>query len=65
MNNSKNSYNDSIIELEAIIESIEGGELSVDELTKMVKKAADLVKKCKDQLRTTEEELNKTLKDLD
>jgi exodeoxyribonuclease VII small subunit len=65
MSKSKNSYNDSINELEAIIESIEGGELSVDELTEMVKKAADLVKKCKKQLRTTEEELNKTLNDLD
>ncbi len=55
----------SIEKIEKIINEVESGELSIDELNKHVAEAARLLKKCRAFLRGTEEELDKTLSDLD
>ncbi len=65
MAKNKDSYTESLKELEIILAKIESGELTIDELNIMVKKAAELVKKCKEKLRNTEEEMNNTLNELD
>ncbi|MBN1988583.1 MAG: exodeoxyribonuclease VII small subunit [Bacteroidales bacterium] len=59
------TYNEALAEIEAIIERIEGDELDVDELTKDVKRVAELLKICKLKLRNTEEEVQKILKEFD
>jgi exodeoxyribonuclease VII small subunit len=64
MKKNKNSYTSAVTELEEIIDKIENGDLSIDELSDMVKKAAELVRQCQVKLRTTEDDLNKTLDDL-
>ena len=65
MSKKKLNYTESITELETIIQEIESGNLTVDELAEKVKNAADLVKACQDKLRKTEEDINKTLEGLE
>lgn len=65
MSKKKINYTEALAELEVIISQIESGELTVDELSERVKKAAELVKICQDKLRTTEDEINKTLEGLE
>ncbi len=65
MMSEKISYTDAFSELQAIVSEIEQGEISVDELSEKVKRAALLIKICKQKLTTTEEDVNKILKDLD
>ncbi len=65
MTKKKINYTEAISELETIIELIESGNLTVDELSEKVKMAADLVKTCQDKFRKTEEEINKTLEGLE
>jgi exodeoxyribonuclease VII small subunit len=60
----KITYTDALQELQSIVEEIEHGEISVDELSLKVKRAARLIKICKDKLISTEEEVNEILKDL-
>jgi len=63
---SKNdSYKASIEEIESIIHKIEFEEPDVDELGKLVKRAAKLIKTCKDKLKGTESDLNDTLEELE
>ena len=62
---SKKSYKDSLDEIETIIQQIESGETDIDELSKLVKRAASLIKVCKQKLKSTEAELNETLEDMD
>jgi exodeoxyribonuclease VII small subunit len=64
MSKKKINYTEAVSELEVIIEQIESGNLTVDELSEKVKTAAELVKVCQDKLRKTEEEINKTLEGL-
>ena len=59
------SYTDAFVELQEIVADIEGGEISVDQLSEKVKRAAFLIKVCKSKLTTTEEDVNKILKELD
>lgn len=61
----KISYTDAFAELQTIVNEIEQGEISVDELSEKVKRAATLIKICKKKLTTTEEDVNKILKELD
>lgn len=61
----KISYNEAYSQLQEILEKIESGELDVDELTKSVKKAAELIKFCKSKLFDTEAEIEKILEDLE
>lgn len=59
------NYSDAFAELQKIVSEIEEGEISVDELSEKVKRAAFLIRICKSKLMTTEEDVNKILKSLD
>ena len=59
------NYAEAFEELQGIVSEIEQGEISVDELSEKVKRAAQLIKICKSKLATTEEDVNKILKELD
>lgn len=61
----KVNYTEAFEELQRIVSEIEQGEISVDELSEKVKRAAQLIKICKSKLATTEEDVNKILKELD
>ena len=64
MSNAVN-YTDAFAELQKIVSEIEEGEISVDELSEKVKRAAFLIRICKTKLMTTEEDVNKILKSLE
>lgn len=57
----KMTYESAHNELQEIIAEIENDEIGVDELSKKVKRAADLLKFCQDKLRQTEEDVNEIL----
>lgn len=59
------NYTQAFEELQNIVSEIEKGEISVDELSTKVKRAASLIKICRRKLTTTEEDVNQILKDLD
>ena len=59
------NYTEAFEELQTIVNEIENGEISVDELSVKVKRAAELIKICKLKLTTTEENVNQILKDLE
>jgi exodeoxyribonuclease VII small subunit len=58
-------YTEAFNELQTIVEEIEQGDISVDELSLKVKRATQLIKVCKDKLHATEEEVNKILGELE
>lgn len=58
-------YTDAFEELQQIVQEIEEGEITVDELALKVKRAAQLIKICKNKLTTTEEDVNEILKELE
>ena len=59
------NYTVAFEELKLIVQEIEEGEISVDELSVKVKRAAQLIKVCKSKLTQTEEDVNQILKELD
>ena len=59
------NYTEAFEELQQIVSEIEEGQISVDELSEKVKRAALLIKICKSKLASTEEDVNRILKDLD
>ena len=59
------TYVQAFEELQQIVSEIEEGQISVDELSEKVKRAAQLIAICKTKLSTTEEDVNRILKDLD
>ena len=61
----KLTYTSAKKELEAIVASIESGELDIDALTDKVKRASELITFCKDKLTKTDKELQKMLEELD
>ena len=63
--NDELNYTSAFEELQAIVTEIEQGEITVDELSEKVKRAAQLIKICKQKLTTTEEDVNKILKELE
>ena len=60
----KTNYTDAFVELQQIVEDIESGQISVDELSEKVKRATELIRICKTKLSSTEEDVNKILRDL-
>jgi len=58
------NYTKAFAELQEIVHDIENGEITVDVLSKKVKRAAELIKICKSKLTATEEDVTKILKDL-
>lgn len=63
--NEELNYSKAFEELQTIVNEIEQGEISVDELSEKVKRAALLIRVCKTKLTTTEEDVNQILKDLE
>jgi exodeoxyribonuclease VII small subunit len=61
----KYSYTDAFNELQQIVRDMEDGEITVDELSLKVKRAAELIKICKQKLTSTEEDVNLILKELE
>ena len=59
------NYSDAFDELQMIVSEIEQGQISVDELSEKVKRAALLIRICKTKLTTTEEDVNQILRDLE
>ena len=60
----KESYNEAVEKLRAIVEDIERGELDVDVLSEKVKEATRLIKLCKEKLFKADEEVKKILEEL-
>ncbi|MDG1776161.1 MAG: exodeoxyribonuclease VII small subunit [Crocinitomicaceae bacterium] len=58
-------YTDAFEELQQIVSDIEDGEITVDELSIKVKRAAELIKICKSKLTSTEGDVNDILKELE
>ena len=63
--NEQPNYAQAFEELQRIVSEIEEGQISVDDLSEKVKRAAHLITICKTKLSTTEEDVNRILKDLD
>lgn len=61
----KMKYQEAFEELQQIVTDIEEGEISVDELSEKVKRAAELIKICKNKLTRTEENVDQILKELE
>jgi len=61
----KPNYTEAFDELQQIVTEIEHGEISVDELSQKVKRAALLIGICKNKLATTEEDVNQILRELE
>ena len=59
------TYTEAFDELQRIVSEIEQGEISVDELSEKVKRAALLIKLCKQKLTSTEEDVDRILRELD
>jgi exodeoxyribonuclease VII small subunit len=59
------NYTEAFEELQEIVLEIEQGEISVDELSEKVKRAAVLIKICKTKLSSTEEDVTRILKELE
>jgi exodeoxyribonuclease VII small subunit len=59
------NYQEAFEELQTIVGEIENGQISVDELSEKVKRAAVLIRICKAKLTSTEEDVTRILKDLE
>jgi exodeoxyribonuclease VII small subunit len=59
------NYTEAFEELQGIVLEIEQGEISVDDLSEKVKRAAILIKICKAKLTHTEEDVASILKELE
>jgi exodeoxyribonuclease VII small subunit len=59
------TYTAAFEELKTIVQEIESGDISVDDLSLKVKRATELIKICKSKLTQTEEDVQKILKELD
>jgi exodeoxyribonuclease VII small subunit len=64
MSKTKISYDDSFEELQEIMQELQEDEISVDELSGKVKRAAELLKMCNQILRDTEKNVGDLIKDL-
>jgi exodeoxyribonuclease VII small subunit len=58
-------YTTAFEELQQIVRDMEAGEITVDELSVKVKRAAELIAICKNKLSNTEEDVNLILKELE
>ena len=63
--NKEPGYTAAYDELQNIVNEIERGEISVDELSAKVKRAAVLISICRKKLTSTEEDVNQILKELE
>lgn len=61
----KLTYESALSELQLIVSEIEGEGIGIDELSKKVKRAAELLKFCQGKLRQTENDVNEILGQFD
>ena len=61
----KINYTEAFEELQQLVNEIEGGKISVDELSEKVKRAAHLIKVCKQKLTSTEGDINQIIKEME
>ena len=54
-------YEEALKKLEAIVDKMERGDMSIDTMANELKKAQELIKVCKDKLTHTDEEIKKLL----
>ena len=64
MKEKKINYTQAIEELQSIVKKMENAEISVDELSEIIKRASFLITICKNKLTQTEEEVNKIIDEL-
>jgi len=55
------NYEESLLQLESIVQKMEQGDVSIDELAQQLKTAKTLIAKCKDRLTKTDAEIKKIL----
>jgi len=65
MSKKKLTYDSALNELQIIVSEIDGEEIGIDELSKKVKRAAELLKFCQEKLRHTEDDVNEILSQFD
>jgi len=65
MADQKFNYKKALEEIEQIVYKIENEEPDIDELSEMVKRAAELIKQCKNKLKNTSSELEDIIEKLD
>ncbi len=58
-------YNEAMLELTQIVNEIENGEISIDELSLKIKRASELLKFCKAKLKSTELDVSAILKEME
>ncbi len=58
------NYTEAFQELQDIVAAMEEGDISLDNLSEKVKRAAVLIRICKDKLTTTEEDVHQILQEL-
>jgi exodeoxyribonuclease VII small subunit len=61
----KTNYAEAFEELKKIVAEIDRKDISVDDLSEKIKRAAQLIKICKSKLDSTEQDVSLILKDLD
>jgi exodeoxyribonuclease VII small subunit len=59
------TYEEAFSELQTIVNEMENGAITVDQLSEKVKRAAVLIQFCKQKLSATEEDVNTILKELE
>lgn len=65
MKEEKLNYTQAFEELQEIVQEIEEGTITVDDLSVKVKRASELIRICKSKLTSTEEDINTILKELE
>jgi len=61
----KINYEEAFDELQQIVQDIEEGDVTVDDLAAKVKRAEELIKVCRQKLSNTEEDVNNILRELE
>jgi exodeoxyribonuclease VII small subunit len=59
------TYTEAFDELQQLVQEMENGEISVDELAIKVKRATELIAFCKQKLTSTEQDIEAILKELE
>jgi exodeoxyribonuclease VII small subunit len=59
------TYTEAFDELQQLVQEMENGEISVDELAIKVKRATELIAICKQKLTSTEQDVEAILKELE
>jgi len=57
-------YDEAMTELESLVKDMEYGDISVDDLSKKIKRSAVLIKFCQSKLKSTEEDVESILKEM-